>query len=297
MGTRLSIAAPADYRLARDVCSYGYFRLAPDRWDVPTQTLHTIFDLSEGPARAIIAQAGPGRLTGAFDRGISRIEQREARQKISRMFRLNEAEADLAAFHAVDPRWKDSGRGRIFRSPTLFQDVVRTITSCNVTWPGTVNMNRRLCEVLGRGGAFPREARLARARAGTLRGRCRVGYRDQRLIDLARMFVAGEVDEGWLENPGTPDEAVYKFLLTLPGVGAYAASNIMQLLGRYSRLAVDSELVRHGRSTLGFAGSERQIVRQLHAHYEPFGAHKFRSYWLEMWTEYEAKLGPAHQWE
>lgn len=297
MGTRLSIVAPADYRLARDVCSYGYFRLAPDRWDVPTQSLHTIFGLSEGPARAHIVEAKPGRLNVAFDRALSRLEQREARAKIVRMLRLNETEDDMAAFHAVDPRWKDSGRGRIFRSPTLFQDVVRTVTSCNVTWPSTVNMNRRLCEVLGRGGAFPHEMRLARARAGTLRGRCRVGYRDQRLIDLAKMFVAGVVDEHWLEDPGTPDEAVYKFLLTLPGVGPYAASNIMQLLGRYSRLAIDTELVRHGKSALGFVGDDRQVIRQLHAHYEPFGPHKFRSYWLEMWAGYEARLGHAWQWE
>ena len=56
MGTRLSIAAPADFRLARDVCSYGYFRLAPDRWDVPTQSLHTIFDLPE--AREALAFRG-----------------------------------------------------------------------------------------------------------------------------------------------------------------------------------------------------------------------------------------------
>lgn len=297
MGTRLSIATPADYHLPRDVCSYGYFRLAPDRWDVPTQSLHTILDLLEGPAKAHIAQPGPGSLKVALDRAITRAEQREAKAKIARMLRLNETEADLAAFHAIDPRWKASGRGRIFRSPTLFQDVLRTVTSCNVTWPSTVNMNRRLCEVLGRGGAFPREVRLARARAGTLRGRCRVGYRDQRLIDLAKMFVAGDVDEAWLADPGTPDEAVYKFLLTLPGVGPYAASNIMQLLGRYSRLAIDTELVRHGKQALGFVGDDRQIIRQLHAHYEPFGPHKFRSYWLEMWVEYEARLGPAWQWE
>lgn len=297
MGTRLSIKAPGDYSLPRDVCSYGYFRLAPDRWDVATQSLQTIFDLEEGPARAHITQHSRGALHVSVDRALGRLEQRSARARIGRMLRLNETENEIASFHAVDPRWKRSGRGRIFRSPTLFQDVVRTVTSCNVTWPSTVNMNRRLCEVLGRGGAFPREVRLARARAGTLRGRCRVGYRDQRLIDLAKMFVSGQVDQAWLEDPGTPDEAVYKFLLTLPGVGPYAASNIMQLVGRYSRLAVDTELMRHGREALGFAGEDSAVVKQLQAHYEAFGAHKFRSYWLEMWTRYEAKAGPAHEWD
>lgn len=297
MGTRLNIGAPSDYRLARDVCSYGYFRLAPDRWDVDSQSLRTTFDLDDGPARAHIVEHDRGKLRIWFDRSLSHAEQRTARAYIRRMLRLNESQEDIAAFHSVDPRWKSSGRGRIFRSPTLFQDMVRTITSCNVTWKSTQNMNRRLCDVLGRAGAFPRPLRLARARAGTLRGRCRVGYRDRRLIELARLFASGQIDEQWLEDPEHPDEQVYRFLLKLPGIGPYAASNIMQLLGRYSRLAVDTELMRHGREVLGFAGTESEVIAQLQAHYEPFGKHRFRSYWFEMWTAYEAKHGPACQWQ
>lgn len=297
MGTRLTIRAPGDYVLRRDVCSYGYFRLAPDRWDAATQTLGTVLDLEDGPAQVRIVEHERGALTASFDRALTRLEQRSARARIGRMLRLDETEEDIARFHQVDPRWKASGRGRLFRSPTLFQDVVRTVTSCNVTWPSTVNMNRRLCEVLGRSGAFPRAVRLARARPGTLRGRCRVGYRDRRLIELAQLFVCGGIDEDWLQAPETPDEDVYRFLLTLPGIGPYAAGNIMQLLGRYSRLAVDSELLRHGREVLGLAGEDAAVVRQLQAHYERFGAQKFRSYWLERWTQYETKAGPAHLWE
>ncbi|GAB4385492.1 MAG: hypothetical protein Kow0022_11560 [Phycisphaerales bacterium] len=297
MGTRLTIRAPGDYVLRRDVCSYGYFRLAPDRWEAATQTLRTVLDLEEGPARIRIVEHQRGVLTASSDRALTRLEQRSARARIRRMLRLDETEEDIARFHQVDPRWKQSGRGRLFRSPTLFQDVVRTVTSCNVTWSSTVNMNRRLCEVLGRSGAFPRAERLARARPGTLRGRCRVGYRDQRLIELAQLFVRGGIDEEWLQAPQTPDEDVYRFLLTLPGVGPYAAGNIMQLLGRYSRLAVDSELLRHAREVLGFAGEDAAVVRQVQAHYERFGAQKFRSYWLEVWTQYDAQAGPAHLWE
>ena len=77
------------------------------------------------------------------------------------------------------------------RSPTFFEDVIKTVTSCNVTWPSTVVMNIRLCEVVGRGGAFPTPRRLARTRPATLRARCRVGYRDQRIIELSRMFASG----------------------------------------------------------------------------------------------------------
>jgi hypothetical protein len=43
-------------------------------------------------------------------------------------------------------------------------------------------------------------------------------------------------------------------LIALPGVGPYAAANIMQLLGRYHRLPLDTESVAHGRNVLGLKG-------------------------------------------
>ena len=89
----------------------------------------------------------------------------------------------------------------------------------------------------------------------------------------------------------------FKFLLTLPGVGPYAAGNIMQLLGRYSRLAIDTETIRHAKKVLGYDGSDAQITKMIKAHYEPFGEHQFRSYWFEIWQFYETKAGPAHTWE
>ena len=297
MGTRLSIAAPDDLSLPRDANSYGYIRLAPDRWDADRQCLCTVLDLDNGPVRLDVAQQERGRLRAIADRALLRSEQSSVRAAMTRMLRLDETEDDIAAFHAIDPRWKTSGRGRLFRSSSLLMDMVRTVTSCNIAWSGTVLMNERFCAVLGRGGAFPSALRLARTRPGTLRSRCRVGYRDTRLIELAKLFTRGEIDEAWMTDPVTPDDAVFAFLKTLPGFGPYAAANMMQLLGRYGFLAIDSEAVRHGKQTLGLTGSEREIVSQLRARYEPFGAHKFRSYWFELWEAYEKVHGPGHLWK
>jgi len=312
--TRLTITPPADYDLARDACSYGYFRLWPNRWDAETQTFHRVLDLEEGPARVAISQSKPGGpLRIVADRRLSRPEQGEAKRGISRMLRLDESAEVIGAFHAVDGRWKGSGHGRLMRSPTLFEDIVKTVTSCNVQWSSTIFMNRRLCEVLGTPVAskrrddplpthtFPDAPRLARTKASTLRRRCRLGYRDQRLVDLARLFAPRgkrppEIDEAWLEDPATPADELHATLLSLPGIGPYAAANIMQLLGRYERLPLDSEAVRHGRTVLGFDGTDAQVMRQVERHFAPFGEHTFRSYWFELWTHYERKAGPACSW-
>ncbi|MFT5422982.1 MAG: 3-methyladenine DNA glycosylase/8-oxoguanine DNA glycosylase [Phycisphaerales bacterium] len=309
MRTTLTIRFPKDYQLARDFCSYGYFLLEPNHWEPETQTVSRVLNLEGGPAHVEIVQTTikpEPKLRARFDRSLTRPEQAEARQKISRMLSLDVTHDEIKAFHKVDPRWTraagGAGRGRLSRSPTLFEDIVKTVTSCNVAWPSTINMNRRLCEVLGTKSdnghhAFPTPQKLARTRPGTLRARCRVGYRDQRLIDLAKLYNKGEICETWLTADSTTDDEAFKFLLTLPGVGPYAAGNIMQLLGRFSRLALDSESVRHGKAVLGLTGKDTAILKRMTAHYEPFGEHKFRSYWFEIWAWYEIKAGKSWTWE
>lgn len=298
----MTITPPDGFDLARDVCSYGYFLLEPNHWDPEAQTLARVLDPLGTPAMAVIDQRRSGDLRARFDRTLSRPEQAAARVQMTRMLALDLPADEVADFHRMDPRWKKSGRARLFRSPTLFEDIVKTVTNCNVAWPSTMTMNRRLCEVMGARSvsgarAFPTAAKLARANPAKLRARCRVGYRDARIVDLARLTVRGEIDEAWLADPATDDEAVFKFLKSLPGIGPYAAGNIMQLLGRYSRLALDSESLRHARTVLGMEGSDADLMKRLSAHYEPFGRHKFRSYWFEIWDFYESRRGPAHTWD
>jgi 3-methyladenine DNA glycosylase/8-oxoguanine DNA glycosylase len=307
----LQLAPPADYDLARDVCSYGYFLLAPNHWDHESRVLWRVFALADGPVLAEIAQpkGAGGKLRVRTSRSLLREGKEELVGQVTRMLRLDESAEMLAAFHRLDPRFKKSGRGRLFRSPTLFEDVIKTVTSCNVQWPGTITMNQRLCEVVGAkvrlGGvtahAFPSAKQIAKVSAGTLRGRCRVGYRDKRIVELARLFSTpvkrGGIDQAMLQDPATPDDVLFRTLVDLPGIGPYAAANIMQLLGRYGRLPLDTESVRHGRTMLGLKGSSAQVMKKVHAHFAPMGDQAFRSYWFEMWTFYESKHGPAWTWE
>ena len=295
MGSRLTIQAPRDFQFNRDVCSYGYFLLAPNVWDPDRKTLTRPLNLDGGVATLTIAQPDNHKgspLRAVADRALSRAEQGEAKRQITRMLRLDDE--TVADFHRTDDRWKRSGKGRLFRSPTLFEDIIKTVTSCNVTWPGTVNMNRRLCEVVCP--AFPTPRQMARQRPATLRARCSVGYRDGRMVELAKMASRGELDLDHLEDASISDDDIYTALLALPGIGPYGAANIMMLLGRYSRLAIDTETIRHGKSVLGYRGTDLAIRKKLEKHYAPFGEHRFRSYWFEVWSCYESRQGPAHTW-
>lgn len=304
MPRTFSIKAPEDYDLPRDYCSYGYFLLRPNHWDVKRRVLTRGFSIDRAPLAVEVSQKGPGgKLTIAATRNLGAKDKKQVEAWLTRMLRLDEGAAEIAEFHALDPRWKATGRGRLMRSPTMFEDVIKTVTSCNVTWPSTVQMNRRICEVIGAGGkadvipSFPEAKKLAATRVQTLRARCRVGYRDKRIVELARMFRSGEVKPAWFEDRSTPDDAVYDALIELPGIGPYAAANIMQLLGRYERLPLDTESVRHGRNILKFEGTSAEVMKKVHGHFAPFGKHAFRSYWFELWDFYESKHGAAHTWE
>ncbi|MDQ5816385.1 MAG: hypothetical protein M3516_08865 [Actinomycetota bacterium] len=71
----------------------------------------------------------------------------------------------------------------------------------------------------------------------------RAGYRGPYFIELARMVRDGEVDLEILGSSSAaqiPDDEVATRLLALPGVGPYAAAHVMMMIGRYSRLILDS---------------------------------------------------------
>lgn len=302
---QLTLRPPGDYRLSRDVCSYGYFLLAPNRWDVGEQTLSRGLVVGRRVFGVQIAQpsrrAG-GALVVSLDRAATAPERESLRSQISRMLRLDEDTALVRAFHRADPRWKRSGRARLFRSPTFFEDVVKTVTSCNITWPGTVHINRRLCEVLGARSAsgllaFPEARVLARTDPLLLRERCRVGYRDRRLVELATLWGADRSAIRAIESGTLSTDEIHERVLEWPGVGPYAAANLLQLLGRYERLPLDSESVRHGRTLLGFRGTSAAVMKRVAAHFAPFGEQAFRSYWFEMWAHYETLHGPASTWD
>ena len=119
MGSTLKITTPRDYDLTRDVCSYGYFVLAPNLWDTNKHTLTRPLHLEDGPATVVLRQESKGTLKASFDRTLSAAERAEAKGLITRMLRLNEDETHSKGFHSADPRWKKSGRARLFEAADI----------------------------------------------------------------------------------------------------------------------------------------------------------------------------------
>lgn len=157
------------------------------------------------------------------------------------MLRLDE---DLSGFYALakadpDLAWATRGAGRMLRSPTVFEDVVKTLCTTNCTWSATVRMVGALVEHLGKG-AFPSPQAMAEADESFYRDVVRAGYRGAYLRSLALSVANGAIDLEELSDPALSDEEVAARLLALPGVGPYATAHVMMLVGHYGRLILDS---------------------------------------------------------
>jgi 3-methyladenine DNA glycosylase/8-oxoguanine DNA glycosylase len=225
---------PVDFK--RTLASHGVADLLPNRLDEHAWTLETTLDLGGRAHRVRLSEGAPGH---------ARVEGAQRTLPVIRhMLRLDE---DLSRFYALiadddELAWAADGAGRMLRSPTVFEDVVKTVCTTNCAWSGTVRMVTALVEHLGIDGrTFPSPQAMADAPEDFYRDVARAGYRGPYLRTIARAVADGTLDLEVLDGRSDlADEEVAERLLALPGVGPYAAAHVMMLLGRYGRLILDS---------------------------------------------------------
>jgi len=305
MPTTLTLTPPdlTRFDLHRAVCSYGYFILAPNFWDVDKKVLHRPLRNPAGRlVHTAIRQRKDGRLAVHCDREVDRNDHAFLKAQIARMFRFGE---DYRGWRKIHPLAKKQRFDRMFRSPTLFEDMVKTITSCNVTWRNTIVMNKMMVQHVGHGG-FPTPEQLADFGEQRLKDSCKVGYRADRIIRLARRVADGDLDLSWFEDPppGTTSDDLFEKFRGLHGIGPYAAGNLCHLVGRYDKLAIDTETYRHfclHYNVKRPKGDDAKGLKRLHAkiekHYAQYAPYQFLAYWFELWEDYQSRYGPAWRWD
>jgi N-glycosylase/DNA lyase len=177
---------------------------------------------------------------------------RRAIEKVKRDVRhILRLDDDLSAFYAAvaaHPEFEwiaRQGAGRLLRSPTVFEDLVKMICTTNCSWALTDKMVRGLVDNLGDESSsgersFPSPETMAGQRLGFYRNVVRAGYRAPYLKELAQRAASGDLDvERWLD-PAIPADQVKREMKQVKGVGDYAAENLLKLVGRYDGLALDS---------------------------------------------------------
>jgi 3-methyladenine DNA glycosylase/8-oxoguanine DNA glycosylase len=289
---------PVDF--ARTVLSHGVADLPPNQIAADGSRMRTV-----------LRAGGRAWLVGLFADapGVARIEapnraapaniRSELLVQLRHMFRLDE---DLSGFYlaaAADPAlaWAAGGAGRMLRSPTVFEDVVKTICTTNCTWSATERMVGAVVGELGvraEGDAgrrsFPAPEAIAQADPKFFAEVARAGYRGPYLRALASDVADGRLDLELLNDPALPDAEVAERLLAIAGVGPYAMAHVMMLLGRYRRLILDSWTRPKYRRVSGRARVTDKGIERAFRRYREFAGLAF---WLTLTEDWLAQSEPT----
>lgn len=286
MTKKLILETPPDFNFKTAVYSHGWCQLLPFELDLENWRLSYVFT-GEKTLSANIAENG-GALEIEISDQISKRAEAKIRREVRHILRLDENFDEFYHLTKKEKRlaWvaKLNG-GRLLRSPTVFEDLVKTLCTTNCSWSLTKNMVRNLVDKLGAESsdgkrAFPTAAAMASVTEEFYRNEIRAGYRSPYFAELAERAASGKLNpETWLDSE-LPTKELKKEMKSVKGVGNYAAENLLKLVGRYDGLALDSFLrgefyKRHNDQTVC---DDRQIIE----FYEKFGDWRGLAIWCDM---------------
>jgi 3-methyladenine DNA glycosylase/8-oxoguanine DNA glycosylase len=262
---------------------------------------------------AEVAPDGRGALAfRAFAEGrLSPAEARDARAQLATCLALDEdlgpfraRAAELEARRAAgqgkdlpDLRWALArGAGRLLRSPSVYEDAVKTLCTTNCSWALTRAMVGRLCEALGEPAplgtrTFPTPEAMAARPERFYRDVVRAGYRAPFLRSLAKAAAAGALDLAAVRSAALTDDDAAQRISALDGFGPYATEHLLRLLGHHGHLALDSWT----RAKLARLRGKRRVPKDstVARWYAPYGRWAGLAMWLEATADWFEGAPPA----
>jgi N-glycosylase/DNA lyase len=244
----ISITTPRNFSFKRTVISHGWCELLPFQLDREKWVLTRTLDLKDGQPVTLTIKATRRALQIKTFRRLSQAATKKMVRDVRHMLRLDDNIDEFYRLLAADEDFSwiaTQGAGRLLRSPTVFEDLVKMICTTNCSWALTEKMVTGLVENLGRESnnghrTFPTPEAMALMPVKFYVNEVRSGYRAEYLKELADRVAGGALDvEAWLTSPLSTADLI-KEMRGVKGVGPYAAENVLKLLGRYDGLALDS---------------------------------------------------------
>ena len=284
----ITLATPREFSFKRTIISHGWCELLPFKIDEEKWQLSRTLEVEDAKPVTITISSTRRALRINTSRRLSQAAAKKVVADVRHMLRLDD---NITAFYRLlvadnDFNWiPTQGAGRLLRSPTVFEDLVKMICNTNCSWALTQKMVTGLVENLGRESSngdrtFPTPEAMALMPLKFYVNEVRAGYRSEYLKLLADRVAYGELDvEAWLTSPLSTAELM-KELRGVKGVGPYAAENLLKLLGRYDGLALDSwtrakffSVQNNGRKT-----TDKKIAR----YYSRFKEWRGLALWCDM---------------
>lgn len=285
---KIPLLKPFNFESA--VKSHGWWMLSPNDWDDQTQVFSRPLRLSTGKNVMVSISYFDDHLSIHTKSTIvlDKKDKNKIIEDVSWMFRLQE---DFEPFYSMSQNYGEllhlstERKGRLLRSPTLFEDVVKVILTTNTKWQQTINMTNNLVNGLGEVAltsnqkefkTFPTPESILNAGEDYLKEHIRVGYRSSYIIDAA----AKTLDDSFnLESFKSPNKDIND-LKEIKGVGPYALNTLSMLLGKYDALPVDSEYRKH--VVHKYFEGKNPTKRELESVYDQWEKYKYLAYWFDL---------------
>src|SRR5688500_12065984 len=152
MQTGLRLETPANFSFRHTVYSHGWSDLLPFRLDDENWRLEYVFAGTgrSKPVSTVIYQSPDGGLVN--EASGTMIDEGGLVRDIRHILRLDDPLEEFYSLTDNEERlmWISTSKaGRLIRSPTVFEDLVKTLCTTNCSWALTKNMVRNLVENLG----------------------------------------------------------------------------------------------------------------------------------------------------
>jgi 3-methyladenine DNA glycosylase/8-oxoguanine DNA glycosylase len=285
---QFNLPARQPFSLHSVIYSHGWCQLVPFKEEADGAGLRVVARLTSGQVIEIHLREASGGVSIETAGGLADKEKEEVSQIINWMLGLDQDFSNFYSHASAEPKLAkaaERAQGRILRSPTLFEDVIKTILTTNTLWAATKRMNANLVAQFGdplpsnpETKAFPTPASLAASTEEILRTQTRLGYRAPSVLALAQRVASGEFDLESLKYTDLPSLELRKQLQTIRGIGPYASANLLMLLGRYNYLTVDSWAMKM--VSQEWYGGGPVTPAQVESAFEKWGDWKGLAYWL-----------------
>jgi N-glycosylase/DNA lyase len=281
------IKLPRRFSFRHTVGSHGWYDLPPFEHGRGSSELRYAFQ-PEGSEPAISAVITKQRSSVKVTLSDKPIDQERIERGVRHILRLDD---DMSEFYRTlesDERlsWiAEVNAGRLLRSPTVWEDLVKTICTTNCSWALTRKMVENLVEKLGESAsdgrkAFPSAEAMASKTEDFYRDEIRAGYRSPYFAELTESVAGGKLNvEQWLSSD-LPTPLLKKELKKVKGVGDYAAENLLKLIGRFDGLALDSWL--RGQFYKTHNNGRKCKDKKIERFYGKFGDWKGLAIWCDM---------------
>jgi 3-methyladenine DNA glycosylase/8-oxoguanine DNA glycosylase len=278
--------APKDLKVI--LFSHGWLVLAPYEYNENPLSLKFPYDTPGGCGLIEIRAAGR-HCELVVHRGSFKTAQKITERVLAldcdlkKTYRLAGADPQFAWF-------KKRKFGRLLRTPTLFEDCLKTIFSANTVFKRTITMTQKLVALYGTDiagyRAFPTPRRLAKVREKEFREKIGCGYRAPYLISLIEKALEKPdifVGDGWkaLDSDRFAGE-----ISAVKGIGPGAVNNISCIYQKPQSFVIDSYVVKRAEELWGVKPDRLEnYLKNKYGRFDTFAPIVFWFDMVRLWKE------------